>query len=197
VNELLEVNFSIFPFIPFLTIPKDMKDENWRTITDHRKLRIQSLVRSAQLLEHDETDPDRYERALEILSLTEKETTQLLEDIQTAFMIHDEKGNLLKGSTSESRAQQPENEEHAASRRSLQARLRECNVLLHRIIFLQVGMSCFLFSSSYSDLCCCARETFIIPWGKRILRPKTQHIRLQKSSDRLSFEVCIDRSRPA
>jgi E3 ubiquitin-protein ligase SHPRH len=73
-----------------------MKDQNWRNFVDDRKARILSLVRYAQLQQLDEGDHARYKHASETLVLAEKETNQLIDDLNAAIAAHDEKGDVLK-----------------------------------------------------------------------------------------------------
>src|ERR1700733_1267691 len=73
-----------------------MKDQNWRNLMDDRKLRIHSLIRCAELLQHHEADHRRYQHALETLLLAEKETNLLIDDVMAAIATHEEKGEILK-----------------------------------------------------------------------------------------------------
>ena len=148
---------------------------------DDRKLRIHSLIRSAELLQHHEADHRRYQHALETLLLAEKETNLLIDDVTAAIATHDEKGEVLKKEAAILRAahdrnsspgpdevdsgkgkgkavektdstspingdgedgdlpRTPAGEEHAIKRRTLQVRLRECRVTLHKVKFLQAS----------------------------------------------------------
>ncbi|EGN92623.1 hypothetical protein SERLA73DRAFT_79438 [Serpula lacrymans var. lacrymans S7.3] len=73
-----------------------MRDQNWRNLMDDRKTKTQSLIRYAQLQQHDEENRDRYQRSLESLLLAEKELEQHIEEIKNAITEHGDKGEALK-----------------------------------------------------------------------------------------------------
>ncbi|KDQ50603.1 hypothetical protein JAAARDRAFT_580714 [Jaapia argillacea MUCL 33604] len=73
-----------------------MKDTNWRNMMENRKLKVHSVVRRAQLQQHDEQNVNRYRMALELLLEAEKDTNQLIDDLKKAIADHDTKGAALK-----------------------------------------------------------------------------------------------------
>ena len=156
-----------------------MVDQNWRNLLDDKRQKIQSLIRYAQLQQHNEADRTRYQNALGTLLVAEKETKQIIDDVKAAIADHDEKGDILKKETIAQRGvrhkslnpdsshndvdkgkgkevwdessdedvaedpdlpRTPAGEEHALKKRVLHARLREYNVTLHRVKFLQVRL---------------------------------------------------------
>ncbi|KAJ7695156.1 SNF2 family N-terminal domain-containing protein [Mycena rosella] len=75
---------------------QNMCDTNWGTIMDDCKSKVQALIRMAQLQQHG-ADKNRYQHCLETLLLAEKETTQLIEEIESTIATHEATGsNLLQ-----------------------------------------------------------------------------------------------------
>ncbi|KAJ7257871.1 SNF2 family N-terminal domain-containing protein [Mycena haematopus] len=65
-----------------------MCDENYSSVLDDFKSKIQGLIRMAQLQQHG-ADKNRYQRCLETLLLAEKEATQLINEIESAIATHE------------------------------------------------------------------------------------------------------------
>lgn len=59
-------------------------------------LKIQALIRLAQLQQHSEQDYDRYKRALDLLDTAEKHAHELIAQVRAAIGQHHEKGDVLK-----------------------------------------------------------------------------------------------------
>ncbi|KAJ3551190.1 hypothetical protein NM688_g4853 [Phlebia brevispora] len=150
-----------------------MKDQNWRSLMDDRKLKVQALTVVAQLQQHEEQQINRYQLALDNLLQAEKDMTKLIAEIQTVLDQHEEAGRILreqnaaesqeqangaptdepKGKTKQ-KASRPSSadsedgdddglphdaagEEHRNKKRALQQRLRECQVVMHKVQFLK------------------------------------------------------------
>ena len=125
---------------------------------------------TAQLYQKHEQHHHRYRLALGTLLTAEKETNDLIKDVEAALNQHEEAGKALKqrarshgddvevadenhGVISEDKGKAravtvstegednaPKNaamEEHAVKKRALQQRLRECQITLHKVYFLQ------------------------------------------------------------
>ncbi|KAG2361595.1 SNF2 family N-terminal domain-containing protein [Suillus spraguei] len=73
-----------------------MRDQNWRNFMDDRKAKVQTLVRLAQLQQHNEQNLDRYQRALDYLVTAEQEANETIDDIKTTIAEHQVKGEALK-----------------------------------------------------------------------------------------------------
>ncbi|TFK32939.1 SNF2 family N-terminal domain-containing protein [Crucibulum laeve] len=73
-----------------------MRDQNWRNVMEDWKAKIQSLIRYAQLQQHERNNLSRYENALETLICAETETNRHIEEIMTVLSEHDAKGEILK-----------------------------------------------------------------------------------------------------
>ncbi|KZT19573.1 hypothetical protein NEOLEDRAFT_1159005 [Neolentinus lepideus HHB14362 ss-1] len=73
-----------------------MRDQNWRTLMDNRKVKTQLMSLQAQLRQMEEGKGTRYRDALEILLAANKEATELVEDMKATIASHDAKGMLLK-----------------------------------------------------------------------------------------------------
>lgn len=73
-----------------------MRDQNWRTLMDDRKLRVQTFVRRAQLQQHEEGHRTRYQGALETLLAAEQEADKLIAEVERAMAEHEEAGEALK-----------------------------------------------------------------------------------------------------
>ncbi|KIK38243.1 hypothetical protein CY34DRAFT_402958 [Suillus luteus UH-Slu-Lm8-n1] len=73
-----------------------MRDQNWRNFMDDRKAKVQTLVRFAQLQQHNEQNLDRYKRALDSLLMAEQEANEIIDDIKTTTAEHQVKGEALK-----------------------------------------------------------------------------------------------------
>lgn len=100
-------------------------------------------------------DPNRYHTALQTLMHAERDVSQLLEELHNAIRRHTEKGKTPidteapdNGTSAGNKEKERENssheeetttagEEHNTRRRTLQQRLRETRLVLHRIKFLQ------------------------------------------------------------
>ncbi|KAJ6485956.1 SNF2 family N-terminal domain-containing protein [Mycena sanguinolenta] len=65
-----------------------MCDENYASVLDDFKSKIQGLIRMAQLQQHV-PDKNRYQRCLETLLLAEKEATQLINEIESTIATHE------------------------------------------------------------------------------------------------------------
>lgn len=137
-----------------------------------------TLVRLAQLLQHNQKDYNRYQRSLVEVLDAEREANEMIVEVKAAIELHRQKGEALKEETQQARELQqqsrddshplstdkgkgkevsrevspsiddddledrglpktPVGEEHRLKRRVLQQRLRECNLVLHRVKFLQ------------------------------------------------------------
>ncbi|KAG1773736.1 SNF2 family N-terminal domain-containing protein [Suillus placidus] len=73
-----------------------MRDQNWRNFMDDRKAKVQTLVRFAQLQQHNEQNLDRYQRALGYLITAEQEANEIIDDIKTTIAEHQVKGEAMK-----------------------------------------------------------------------------------------------------
>ncbi|KAI0035543.1 SNF2 family N-terminal domain-containing protein [Vararia minispora EC-137] len=73
-----------------------MRDQNWRTLMDSRRQKVNEMARAAQLIQHHNTTDLRHKRALEILTSAEEEARSLIDDIKAAVAEHDEKGEVLR-----------------------------------------------------------------------------------------------------
>ncbi|KAH7911867.1 SNF2 family N-terminal domain-containing protein [Hygrophoropsis aurantiaca] len=73
-----------------------MRDQNWRNLMDDRKAKIQSLVRYAQLHQHNQNNIDRYQRALETLLGADNDMDRIIDEIRVAIAEHNAKGEVLK-----------------------------------------------------------------------------------------------------
>ena len=131
----------------------------------------QVLTVIAQLYQHNEKQRNRYQIVLETLLKAEKETNELIQDIQAALDLHEEEGKRLgtvvtesdgsenslakgKGKAREDSASNGEDEddlphnaageEHRIKRRAFQQRLRECQITLHKVCFLKGDVYHFL-----------------------------------------------------
>ncbi|KAJ7281752.1 SNF2 family N-terminal domain-containing protein [Mycena rebaudengoi] len=142
-----------------------MSDNNWNSVIDDSRTKVQGLIRTAQLQNHLD-DRNRYRHSLETLLLAEKETNQLITEINSRLATHeasrqdtepvaqagDEAANDKgKGKERErslsplseldsddgSRPETTASKEHRAKRNAMKIRLRECRLILHRIKFLQ------------------------------------------------------------
>ncbi|KLO16506.1 hypothetical protein SCHPADRAFT_823117 [Schizopora paradoxa] len=73
-----------------------MRDQGWRDLMDDRKLRIQNLVRKAQLTQRNEANQQRHKLALETLQIALVEVQEICKDVTTAITEHDARGEVLK-----------------------------------------------------------------------------------------------------
>ncbi|KAG2078621.1 hypothetical protein BDR04DRAFT_1087088 [Suillus decipiens] len=73
-----------------------MRDQNWRNLMDDRKAKVQTLIRLAQLQQHNEQNLDRYQHALDYLTTAEQEANEIIDDIKTTIAEHQIKGEALK-----------------------------------------------------------------------------------------------------
>ncbi|KAI0789257.1 SNF2 family N-terminal domain-containing protein [Abortiporus biennis] len=80
-----------------------MREQNWRNFMEDRRNKIQTLCNIVQLKQHDQTDADRYQRALEILLTAEKDALALIKDIETALAEHHASGEKLREEAARSR----------------------------------------------------------------------------------------------
>lgn len=145
---------------------ESMKEQNWRNLMEDRRTKVQLMTSTAQLYQRHDEHPTRYQVALQILLEAEKEANNLIKDIEAAIVSHDQEGRRLKGEAaaltaghdrdngsgtgsndkgkgraeSEDSDDLPKNaagEEHRVKRRALQQRLRECQIVMHRVAFLK------------------------------------------------------------
>lgn len=131
-------------------------------------LKMQALAALTQLMQHDESAMNRYQRALEALLEAEKGTKQLIADVTAALDQHNAAGELMKekeqdaganaeaevsdkakgkarqdgspGATDEDDDGLPHTlagEEHRNKKRALQQRLRECQIVMHKVQFIK------------------------------------------------------------
>ncbi|KAJ7636011.1 SNF2 family N-terminal domain-containing protein [Mycena polygramma] len=128
--------------------------------------KIQGLIKTAQLQQHG-PEKNRYQHCLETLLLAEKETTQLIEDIESAIATHEANRYLHqpqeiepdtstpndkgKGkerdrslsplsdleSDDDDDDQAPALKEYKSKRQALKLRSREAQLVMHRVKFLQ------------------------------------------------------------
>ncbi|KAH9837867.1 SNF2 family N-terminal domain-containing protein [Rhodofomes roseus] len=82
-----------------------MKEQNWRNLMEDRRNKIQLMLTTAQLRQHQEANKFRYRSALEILLAAEKEACRLIDDISAALADHAEKGVALKAGAAKRRAE--------------------------------------------------------------------------------------------
>ncbi|ESK91489.1 snf2 family helicase [Moniliophthora roreri MCA 2997] len=73
-----------------------MKDQNWRTLIEDCKAKVQTLIKIAQLQMLDASVLNRYQLVLETLSTAEKEANKLMEDVEAALTDHRTKGEVLR-----------------------------------------------------------------------------------------------------
>ncbi|KAF7799206.1 hypothetical protein EIP86_010437 [Pleurotus ostreatoroseus] len=144
-----------------------MKDQNWRSFMEDRKLKIQALATLAQLQQQEDHNINRYQVALNTLLFAEKEMDKVIKEIRLSLDKHDEAGKSLMAEeansddvtpeTSKDKGKQPmrhetsrasedgeedglpqtaAGEEHRNKKRALQQRLRECQIVMHKVKFL-------------------------------------------------------------
>ncbi|KAJ7132049.1 SNF2 family N-terminal domain-containing protein [Mycena epipterygia] len=77
-----------------------MCDNNWGVVMDDYKSKVQGLIRMAQLQQHV-PDKNRYQHCLETLLLAEKETAQLIEEIESMLATHEANSGLHQEQESE------------------------------------------------------------------------------------------------
>ncbi|KAF5343905.1 hypothetical protein D9758_012130 [Tetrapyrgos nigripes] len=161
-----------------------MKDQNWRNMMDDWKSKAQGLVLIAQLQQLDVRAKNRYQAVLETLEAAEKETVKVKNEIDSAIVEHNVKGEILKREAAALREERrergvgnvnsndkgkgkardesplrddevdeneededteedkglpktPAGREHRDKGRALRQRLRETQIVLHRVIFLK------------------------------------------------------------
>ncbi|THH15865.1 hypothetical protein EW146_g4683 [Bondarzewia mesenterica] len=105
-----------------------MRDQNWRNVMDDRRMKVNILARSAQLIQRDEAIEARYGKACQILIQAEKEANQLIDDVEVAIADHEAKGEELKKETAnlrESRGERIHYDEPGPSSDKGKARIRE------------------------------------------------------------------------
>ncbi|KAI0078425.1 hypothetical protein K474DRAFT_1594151 [Panus rudis PR-1116 ss-1] len=81
-----------------------MREQNWRNLMEDRRNKIQAHTYLVQLQQHDQMEKNRYQKALDILLVAEKEALSLIDDINSALTEHAAKGKILKAQAAESRA---------------------------------------------------------------------------------------------
>ncbi|KAJ7460553.1 SNF2 family N-terminal domain-containing protein [Mycena latifolia] len=145
-----------------------MWDNGWTAVMDDCKSKVQGLIRMAQLQQHG-VDKNRYQHCLETLLLAEKETTQLIEEIESTIANHEangpqdqetdpeadttasptEKGkgkererslsplSDLESDDEDDASRTPAAKAHRIKRHALKHRLREFQLVMHRVKFLQ------------------------------------------------------------
>ncbi|KAK7030788.1 SNF2 family helicase [Favolaschia claudopus] len=143
-----------------------MCDENWNSVLDDCRIKVQGLSQMAQLQQLGD-DKNRYRHCLETLLLAEKEAAQLIEEIESTIATHEAsrgQGTEVERapSTSPSKGKGKEREssilslsevdsdddtdddsqtqalkEFRIKRRALKQRLREAKLVMHRVKFLQ------------------------------------------------------------
>ncbi|KAF7317918.1 SNF2 family helicase [Mycena kentingensis (nom. inval.)] len=144
-----------------------MRNDNWSLVIEDARLKIQSLVRIAQLQQRD-VDHNRYQNSLETLLVAEKDAMQMIEEIESAIAAHqanappgadpvteDNNSDTGKGKGKErERSSSPLSDvesddeeggdesdlglkEYRSRRRALKSRLREAQLVMHRVKFLQ------------------------------------------------------------
>ncbi|KAI0697783.1 SNF2 family N-terminal domain-containing protein [Cytidiella melzeri] len=87
-----------------------MKEQNWRSLMDDRRLKIHTLTIIAQLQQNvKKSNRGNLLSALETLQKAETEAGQVIQDIRTAMSRHRDAGKALK----EEAAARRENDEHA------------------------------------------------------------------------------------
>ncbi|KAG8900823.1 hypothetical protein FRB99_005746 [Tulasnella sp. 403] len=131
-----------------------MIDQNWQTMMSDRKALISAQVQKA-LLEQRAQDPGRYKRSLEMLLVARTQAFALIHELNDALAKHDEMGSKFgsqasgggdsqsseeasKGKGKEKEANPAvaaEEEEHRNVNMALQARVRDAQIILHRIEF--------------------------------------------------------------
>ncbi|KAF8654783.1 hypothetical protein AX16_003438 [Volvariella volvacea WC 439] len=172
-----------------------MRDTNWKIILDDAKSKIQSVVKRSQLVQKDVYDQQRYHDAVALLIDAEKETQQIINEIEDALREHGVKGEVLKQKAKEVRlklAQEegpsgsdkgkgpevsevdeddfgddddhdsldgdeddrdlprtPAGKEHRNKKQAIRQRLREFQLVLHQIKFLQ-GDAYHVLGGQYS-----------------------------------------------
>ncbi|KAJ7623410.1 SNF2 family N-terminal domain-containing protein [Roridomyces roridus] len=144
-----------------------MCDDNWSTVVEQSRLKIQGLVRMSQLQQQLGQDKQRYQHSLETLLLAEKDTVKLLDEIETCLANHeasrqeqatdaaedagvvsDEKGKgkerererslspLSDIESEDDEKDTPADKQYRAKRNGLKHRLRELQIVMHRLKFL-------------------------------------------------------------
>ena len=92
-----------------------MKDQNWKNVIEDWKgkvlrlqpsscrtslingaCQVQLMIRSAQLHQHDEDNPNRYQIALDTLLAAEQQIKDQITEIMNVLADHDEKGKIMK-----------------------------------------------------------------------------------------------------
>ncbi|KAK7046025.1 hypothetical protein VNI00_007020 [Paramarasmius palmivorus] len=73
-----------------------MKDQNWRTLMDDCKAKIQALIKMAQLQMLDAAAINRYQVVLDTLLVAEKDAKKLMEDVEAAITVHRARGDELR-----------------------------------------------------------------------------------------------------
>lgn len=139
------------------------------------------MVKSAQLLQKDETDKNRYQRVRDKLQEAETEVQQLIQELQNALADHDMKGKALKAEPVDRQSKSdpmgkgkgqdiidagdavdgdddeqglpktPAGDEHLTKRRAIKHRLREGFLVLHKVKFLQGDIHHVLGKSTEED----------------------------------------------
>ena len=122
------------------------------------------MTQLAQFKQRDESDPNRYQLALDTLLLAEAEATDIINVINTAIAQHDELGKVLKQQAATNRnggdtfdaprdkdrktsnsedgeddgiPQTAAGEEYRNKKLALRQRFRECQISMHKVQFIK------------------------------------------------------------
>lgn len=137
------------------------------------------MIKSAQLLQQDEKDKNRYQRVRDRLQEAETEVQQLIQELQIVLADHDLKGKALKAEPDDRQGKSdpmdkgkgqsiinaddtedddeqglpktPAGDEHITKRRAIKHRLREGFLVLHKVKFLQGDIYHVLGKSTEED----------------------------------------------
>ncbi|CAA7263986.1 unnamed protein product [Cyclocybe aegerita] len=74
---------------------QSMRDQNWRNLMEDWKLKVESILRTARLLQKVDTDMKRYQHSLEALKDAEEDAQQHVNEIKDILAQHDAKGKIL------------------------------------------------------------------------------------------------------
>ncbi|KAH9943662.1 SNF2 family N-terminal domain-containing protein [Amylocystis lapponica] len=75
---------------------EDMREQNWRNLTEDRRSKIQKMTTIATLQQRVEDNPARYRAALDILLAAEKEAQRLINEVKAVMAEHMKKGEVLR-----------------------------------------------------------------------------------------------------
>ncbi|KAF9261015.1 hypothetical protein L218DRAFT_981084 [Marasmius fiardii PR-910] len=93
-----------------------MKEQNWRTLMEDFKSKIQTRIRIAQLQLRDTAARNRYQAVVETLQTAEKESIKLIEDVELALTQHRAKGEILKKEAATQRELRAQAQSHRPER---------------------------------------------------------------------------------